>query len=69
MATLVERSRVFAANAAKTLIPASRAGVWALAEGSRLISALPAGINQALAKLNPNGARLFDSMNIREYQP
>jgi len=43
MGDLVCKSRAFALGAARSLIPSSRAGVWALARGGQLISALPAG--------------------------
>jgi 2-polyprenyl-6-methoxyphenol hydroxylase-like FAD-dependent oxidoreductase len=67
MATLVQRSRAFAVAAAKGLIPNSRAGVWALAQGFRLFSVLPPGLGRALANLNTNGVRLYDSMTVKTY--
>jgi 2-polyprenyl-6-methoxyphenol hydroxylase-like FAD-dependent oxidoreductase len=68
MGDLVRRSRAFAAGAARSLIPASRAGVWALARGGRLVSALPAGLTRALAKLNTGGVRLHDGMHVKDYE-
>lgn len=65
----VRRSRAFARGVAKTLVPNSRAGVWALTSGAQLISVLPAGLIKAVARLNTKGARLYDSMQYREYQP
>ncbi|WP_370963346.1 FAD-dependent monooxygenase [Amycolatopsis sp. cg9] len=67
MAELVRQSRAFAAGAARSLIPASRAGVWALATGGRLVSALPAGFSRAVAKLNTGGVRMHDSMRVKDY--
>ena len=60
--------RVRPAASAKTLIPARHAlGCRALAEGARLVSALPAGISRAIAKLNNKGFRLHDSMPVKDY--
>ncbi|WP_445163609.1 FAD-dependent monooxygenase [Mycobacterium sp. Dal123C01] len=67
MADAVRRSRTFARAAAKTIVPGSRAGVWALTRAARLISVLPAGLTRAIAKMNTNGARLYDSMQYKEY--
>ncbi|NBH05809.1 FAD-dependent monooxygenase [Amycolatopsis sp. SID8362] len=67
MAELVRQSRAFAAGAARSLIPASRMGVWALANGGRLVSALPAGVSRAIAKLNTGGVRMHDSMRVKDY--
>lgn len=67
MAELVRQSRAFAVGAARSLIPASRAGVWALATGGRLVSALPAGVSRAVAKLNTGGVRMHDSMRVKDY--
>jgi len=63
----VRKSRAFAVGAARSLIPGSRAGVWALARGGQLVSALPAGITTALAKLNTGGVRMHDSMRVKDY--
>jgi 2-polyprenyl-6-methoxyphenol hydroxylase-like FAD-dependent oxidoreductase len=67
MAEPVRLSRAFAMGAAKTLIPGSRLGIWALINGARLVSALPAGVSRALARLNSKGVRMHDSMRVREY--
>ncbi|WP_327090635.1 FAD-dependent monooxygenase [Nonomuraea sp. NBC_01738] len=67
MGDLVDQSRAFALGAAKALIPSGALGVWGLVQGARLISALPAGVSRALAKLNSKGVRMHDSMTIREY--
>lgn len=67
MTDAVRRSRAFARAAAKTIVPSSRAGVWGLTRAAQLISVLPAGVSRAIAKLNTNGARLYDSMEYKEY--
>ncbi|MEV6831088.1 FAD-dependent monooxygenase [Amycolatopsis sp. NPDC051102] len=67
MGELVRRSRAFAVGAARSLIPSSRAGVWALTRGGQLVSALPAGLTRALAKLNGAGVRMHDSMQVKDY--
>jgi 2-polyprenyl-6-methoxyphenol hydroxylase-like FAD-dependent oxidoreductase len=67
MGDLVRKSRAFALGAARSLLPGSRAGVWALARGGQLVSALPAGVSRALAKLNTGGVRMHDSMTVKDY--
>jgi 2-polyprenyl-6-methoxyphenol hydroxylase-like FAD-dependent oxidoreductase len=67
MAEIVRRSRVFALGAAKRLVPATRTGVWALVQSARLVSALPAGVSAALAKLNTKGIRMHDTMPVKDY--
>ncbi|SFW82460.1 FAD-dependent monooxygenase [Amycolatopsis australiensis] len=67
MAELVRKSRAFAEGAARGLIPGSRAGVWALARGGQLVSALPSRVSTALAKLNTAGVRMHDSMPVKDY--
>ncbi len=68
LADIVLRSRAFALGAAKSLIPSSRFGVWALTQGGRLVTALPRGVSRALAKLNGKGVRLHDSMTVKDYR-
>ncbi len=63
----VRRGRAFARGVAKSLVPRSRAGVWALTRGAQLISLLPAGLTKAVAKLNTKGVRLYDSMPVPDY--
>jgi 2-polyprenyl-6-methoxyphenol hydroxylase-like FAD-dependent oxidoreductase len=63
----VRRSRALARGVAKSLIPRSRAGVWALTRGAQLISLLPAGLTKAVAKMNTKGVRLYDSMQVKDY--
>jgi 2-polyprenyl-6-methoxyphenol hydroxylase-like FAD-dependent oxidoreductase len=67
MAESVSRSRAFARGAAKTIIPGSRAAVWALSRGLQLVSLLPASLTTALAKLNTKGLRMYDSMRVPDY--
>lgn len=52
---------------AKSIVPGSPAGVWALTRGAQLVSLLPAGLVRAVAKLNTKGVRLYDSMRFKEY--
>jgi 2-polyprenyl-6-methoxyphenol hydroxylase-like FAD-dependent oxidoreductase len=63
----VHLSRTFARGAARTLIPGSRAGVWALTRGVQLISLMPGSLSRALAKLNTKGVRVYDSMRVPDY--
>ena len=69
MAQIVRDSRAFALGAAKFLIPRTRFGVWALVHAAQLISALPARLSRAVAKLNDKGVRLHDSMAVKDYAP
>ena len=63
----VLRSRAFARRAAKTIVPNSRATVWAVTRGIQLVSALPAPLTRAVAKLNTKGVRMHDSMQVPDY--
>ena len=67
MADHVRASRAVALSAAKTLIPTSRLGVWGLAQGARLISALPTGPARALLRLTTKSARLYNAMTVDDY--
>ncbi|MEV5644873.1 FAD-dependent monooxygenase [Streptomyces flaveolus] len=69
MAQHVRGSRAVALSAAKTLIPTSRLGVRALAQGARLISALPAGPSRALVRLTTKSARFYNSVTVDDYPP
>ncbi|MFC4326303.1 FAD-dependent monooxygenase [Streptomyces andamanensis] len=69
MAEHVRGSHAAALGAAKTLIPRSRLGVRGLAQGARLISALPAGPGRALLRLTTRSARLYHSMTVDDYPP
>ncbi len=59
-------SRAFARGAAKTIVPASQAAVWAVTRGARLVSLLPATLIRAVAKRNTKGVRLYDAMPVPE---
>lgn len=65
----VQRSRAFARAAAKTIIPGSRLGLMALVGAARVISALPLGVTQTLARLNSRGVRLYETMPVPEMAP
>jgi 2-polyprenyl-6-methoxyphenol hydroxylase-like FAD-dependent oxidoreductase len=67
MSEPVLRSRTFARGAARTIIPGSRAGVWALSRGLQLVSMMPGSLSRALAKLNTKGLRMYDSMPVPDY--
>ncbi|MFI0961175.1 FAD-dependent monooxygenase [Streptomyces sp. NPDC021080] len=67
MAEHVRGSRAVALSAAKTLIPTSRLGVWGLAQGARLISALPTGAARAFLRLTTRSARFHDSVTVDDY--
>lgn len=62
MADPVRHSRAFARTVAKSLVPRSEFGVWALVAAGRTLDALPAGLTRAVAKLNTSGVRLYDAM-------
>lgn len=61
------RSRAFARAAAKTVVPSSAVTLWAVTRGAQLVSALPAPLTRALAKLNTKGVRMHDSMRVPDY--
>ncbi|MEU6720070.1 FAD-dependent monooxygenase [Nonomuraea sp. NPDC046802] len=67
MGDYVRRSRTFAVNAAKSLVPGTRFDLWALTQGVRLVSRLPAGLTRAAAKLGSKGVRLHDSITPKDY--
>jgi len=60
-------SRSLAKVNAKTIVPASRWGVNALVGIGRLVSALPPGVTQAVARLSDRGVRLYDTMPLPDY--
>ncbi|MDH6243086.1 FAD-dependent monooxygenase [Mycobacterium sp. OTB74] len=64
MAAPVSGSRKLAAVNAKTIVPGSRWGIKALMGTARTISLLPIGLTQSLARLNPKGVRLYDTMPL-----
>lgn len=63
----VQYSRKLARAAAKTIVPGSRLGVHAVTGVARLISALPLGLTQSVARFNSRGIRLYDTMPVPEY--
>ena len=63
----VHLSRAFARGAARSIIPGSRVGVWALTRGAQLVSSMPASLSRRLAKLNTKGVRMHDSMPVPDY--
>ncbi|MQY27066.1 FAD-dependent monooxygenase [Nocardia aurantia] len=67
MAEHVRGSRAAALSAAKTLIPTSRLGVTGLAQGARLVSALPAWAGRTLLRLTTGSGRLYNSMTVDDY--
>ncbi|MEU4083901.1 FAD-dependent monooxygenase [Streptomyces aureus] len=67
MAEHVRGSRAVALSAAGTLLPTSRLGVWGLAQGARLVSALPTGPGRALLRLTTRSARFHDSVTVDDY--
>jgi 2-polyprenyl-6-methoxyphenol hydroxylase-like FAD-dependent oxidoreductase len=69
MAEHVRGGRAVALSAAKTLIPTSRLGVRGLAQGARLISALPAGLSRAFLRLTTRSGRVYNSMAVEDYPP
>ena len=60
-------SRVLARTMAKSIMPASALGVWALVAVARLVSLLPTPITTAVARLNNKGIRFYDSMQVTNY--
>jgi 2-polyprenyl-6-methoxyphenol hydroxylase-like FAD-dependent oxidoreductase len=63
----VLRSRAFARGAAKSLVPGSRAAVWAMTKAVRLVSLLPASFTSTVAKFNTKGVRMYDTMRVPDY--
>ncbi|MFC5187247.1 FAD-dependent monooxygenase [Actinomadura harenae] len=69
MADHVRGSREVALSAAKTLIPTSRLGVTGLAQGARLVSALPPGPGRAFLRLASKSGRVYNAMTVDDYSP
>jgi 2-polyprenyl-6-methoxyphenol hydroxylase-like FAD-dependent oxidoreductase len=67
MAEPVRRSRALARGVAKSIIPGSAAGVWALTRGAQLVSLLPTSLITAVAKMNAKSVRMHDSMQVPDY--
>ncbi|MFG6196827.1 FAD-dependent monooxygenase [Nonomuraea sp. JJY05] len=63
----VRRSRTFAMNAAKKIVPGSRFDLWAMAAMVRLINHLPVALTTAAAKISSKGVRLHDSIVLKDY--
>jgi len=62
-------SRKLARVNAKTIVAGSRLGVMGLVGLGRLISVLPLGVSQSIARLNSRGVRLYDTMPLPEMSP
>lgn len=60
-------SRKLARVNAKTVVPNSNWGIRALVGAGRLISMLPLGVTQSLARLNTKGVRLYDTMPLPDW--
>ncbi|WKG02634.1 FAD-dependent monooxygenase [Mycolicibacterium sp. HK-90] len=60
----VQGSRKLARVNAKTVVPMSGLGIRALVGAGRVISLLPLGVVQSLARLNTKGMRLYDTMPL-----
>ncbi|MGW1743926.1 FAD-dependent oxidoreductase [Nocardia sp. NPDC001965] len=67
MAAQVRASHAVALSAAKSLIPASRLGVRGLAQATRLLSVLPAGLSGAFLRLTTKSARVHNAMAVGDY--
>ncbi|MGW0805142.1 FAD-dependent monooxygenase [Nonomuraea sp. NPDC002799] len=63
----VRRSRGFAVNAARTLVPGTRRDLWALTQGVRLMNRLPVALTRAAVRLGSKGTRLHDSIVLKDY--
>ncbi|MCX2713811.1 FAD-dependent monooxygenase [Mycolicibacterium sp. J2] len=64
MAAPVAGARKLARVNARTVVPGSRLGVRALIGVAQLITVLPLGLTQSLARLNSKGVRLYDTMPL-----
>ncbi|MDD7939087.1 FAD-dependent monooxygenase [Actinomycetospora lutea] len=67
MADYVHRSRDFATTMARKLVPGTRAGVWALATGTALVTRLPRAVGRPLIALGSGDLGLHESIEIRRY--
>ncbi|MFI7699197.1 FAD-dependent monooxygenase [Nonomuraea sp. NPDC049480] len=63
----VRRSRTFAINAARRIVPGTPFELRALAGMVWLIDHLPAGLTRAAAKISSRGMRLHDSIVLKDY--
>ncbi|MEZ0052160.1 2-polyprenyl-6-methoxyphenol hydroxylase-like FAD-dependent oxidoreductase [Mycobacterium sp. MAA66] len=64
MAAPVAGSRKMASVNAKTIVPRSHWGTKVLVAAARSVSLLPTSLTQSLARLNPKGVRLYDTMPL-----
>lgn len=64
MMPAVVGSRSLARFNAKSIVPRTRWGVRALVATAQVISTLPSGVTQSLARLNTKGVRLYDTMPL-----
>ncbi|QVQ52741.1 FAD-dependent monooxygenase [Spiractinospora alimapuensis] len=67
LADYVERSRTFARRMAKQLIPDTAGKVWLLAQVTRLVGSLPAGVARVLSRLDTGGLRVHDEVRLKDY--
>lgn len=67
MAEHVRGSHAVGRSAAKTLIPTSRLGVRGLAQGTRLLAALPPSLGRAFLRLTTKSARVHNVMTVADY--
>ncbi|MEV4086071.1 FAD-dependent monooxygenase [Nonomuraea fuscirosea] len=63
----VRRSRTFAVNAARRLVPGGRFELWALNRGVRLVNRLPVALTRAMVQATSKGVRLHDSIVLKDY--
>ncbi|MGR6915950.1 FAD-dependent monooxygenase [[Actinomadura] parvosata] len=63
----VRRSRAFAVNAARKIVPGSRFDLWAMARLVRLINHVPVGLTRAAVKLAGRNMRLHDAIRLKDY--
>ncbi|NUW30631.1 FAD-dependent monooxygenase [Nonomuraea sp. SMC257] len=67
MGDYVRRSRSFALNAAKRLVPGGALDLGLLAGGAWLIGRLPGGLSRAASKLAAKGLRMHDQVALKDY--
>lgn len=61
-------ARALAKSMAKNILPSSPLGIRALIVAGQLISVLPTRMTAAVAGLNSKGLRLYDSIEVPEYE-
>ena len=67
MADYVRRSRKFALQAARHLVPNSRFGLWMQTAVLRLLTRLPTPAARAITSLGRNNVRLHDTVVLKDY--